>query len=99
MPNIWKGNTSVDIDGDLSQLPFTISFFTIANKNAGTTTINVFVSDGVDDVSIVPQNLQLSEGDMLEGDSLSIMPANSQIKITTDGSIDYFFTINNVKPD
>jgi len=96
MPLIFKDNTSINVDLPVSILPFKITFFSIANKNAGTTTVNLYVSDGVKNISIVPQDLQLNEGDMLQGNTEQVMEVGNQIKITTDGSIDYFITIDNI---
>jgi 2-keto-3-deoxy-L-rhamnonate aldolase RhmA len=80
-------------------LPFKVAFFTITNKNAGATIVNVAITDGVDDILIVPQDLVLQEGDMLqEGDSNQIMDAGNQIKITSDADIDFFFTLENITP-
>jgi len=80
-------------------LPFKVAFFTITNKNTGSTIINVSVTDGVDDILIVPQDLNLDEGDMLEGTlNEQIMDAGNQIKIVSDNPIDYYFTLNNITP-
>lgn len=99
MPNIFKGNTSVNVGSPIYTLPFQVTFFTIANKASGSTTINVYVSKDTENISIVPKDLQLSVGDMLEGSSELVMEAGSQLKIETDDSVDYYFTISNLKPD
>lgn len=98
MPNVFKGNTSIEATSDVTELPFTISFFTVANKNAGDTTINVVVQKDLEQISIVPQDLILNKGDMLQATDEQVMLAGSQIKVTTTASVDYYFTINNITP-
>lgn len=97
MPNIFRGNTNTTVDSPTYTLPFQITFFTIANKNSGSTTVNVYVRKDSQNISIVPNNLQLSEGDMLEGNSQLVMEAGSNLRITADASVDYYFTIDNIK--
>jgi hypothetical protein len=98
MPLPFKGNITGTVTSPVYNLPFKITFFTVANKNAGSTTIDLTVTDGVENLSISPQSLLLSEGDMLEGCSQQIMEAGSQIKIVSNASVDYFFTIENMQP-
>lgn len=99
MPVAFKGK---DLNGtalsDIYDLPFNISFFTVANKAGGTVTLNVYVTDGSNDISIVPKDLQLSVGDLLEGNYEQLMDGGNQIKIVSNGTVDYFFTIENIKP-
>ena len=98
MPNIFKGTlNSGTIESPTTVLPFQITFFTIANKNTGSTTVNVWAVYQSHAVSIVPKDLQLSEGDMLEGDSKLVMEPGSLIRITVDNPVDYFFTIDNIQ--
>src|SRR6187402_511519 len=100
MPIPFKGTnmTGTVLSQADTSLPFKVAFFTIANKNSGATVINVYVTDGVDDILIVPQDLALDVGDMLEGTlNEQIMSPGNQIKIVSDGPIDYFFTLSNIK--
>ncbi len=99
MPVPFKGsNLSGEALSDIYTLPFKISFFTVANKNAGTTIVNVSVTDGVDDIHIVPNDLELSEGDMLQGTDKQVMEGGKQIKITSDAAVDFYFTLENITP-
>ncbi len=100
MPLPFKGKnmTGTILSQADTTLPFKVAFFTIANKNSGSTVINVSVTDGVDDILIVPQDLALDEGDMLEGTlNEQIMSPGNQIKITSDNPIDFYFTLSNIK--
>ena len=94
----FKGSVNGTATSEAYNLPFKITFFTVANKNAGVTTLNVTVTDGITDLSIVPQNLLLNQGDMLEGSSEQIIEIGSQIKVASDALVDYFFTIENIEP-
>lgn len=94
----FSGNTSNNASSPMYNLPFVITFFKVANKNAGSTTINIYVQTGSQQISIVPQNLVLSQGDMLQGTlDEDLIEANSQIIITTSASIDYKFTLKNTQ--
>ena len=97
MPVAFKGNINGTATSPVYSLPFKITFFTVANKNAGATTVNITVTNGVENLSISPQNLSLSEGDMLEGSSQQILETGSQIKVVSNASVDYFFTIENIE--
>lgn len=97
MPVPFKGTISGEVLSQAYTLPFKISFFNVANLNAGSTTVNITVTDGVTDIYISPQNLVLAEGDMLEGDSEQVMPAGNKIKISTNANVSYYFTIDNIQ--
>lgn len=100
MPVPFKGKNlnGTALSGGGYTLPLRVSFFTITNKNAGTTIINVAITDGSTDILIVPQNLELSEGDMLqEADGNQILEGGKQIKITSNANVDYFFTLENIE--
>lgn len=100
MPVAFKGK---DLNGtaqsDIYTLPFNITFFTVANKAGGPITLNIYVTDGVNDISIVPKDLILYVGDLLEGNYEQLMEEGNRIKIVSNGTVDYYFTIENVKPD
>jgi hypothetical protein len=101
MPIPFKGTnfTGTVLSQADTTLPFKVAFFTIANKNSGATIINVSVTDGVSDIHIVPQDLNLDEGDMLEGTfNNQIMDAGNQIKLVSDNPVDYFFNLENITP-
>ena len=99
MPIIFKGNTSTSVTSPAYNLPFKIDLFTVANKNAVSTTINMYIINGADQISIVPKDLALSAGDMLQGTYEHLMEGGSQILLQASGSVDYYFTISNVMPD
>jgi len=100
MATTFQGNTSVEVTSPAYNLPFKITFFTISNLFAGTTTLTVSVTDGVTDILLSAKDMQLSDGDFMEGSvSEMIIPANNQIKIATNQSISYYFTICNIKPE
>lgn len=96
----YQGNTSITVTSPVYNLPFKITFFTISNLYAGTTTITVSVTDGATDVLLTAQGLQLSDGDFMQGTlNEMIIDAGNQIKIETDQLISYYFTIINMKAE
>jgi hypothetical protein len=96
----YQGNTSIAVTSPVYNLPFKVTFFTISNLYAGTTTITVSVTDGVTDILLSAKNMQLSDGDFMQGgENEMIIPAGNQIKIETDQLISYYFTIVNMKPE
>lgn len=99
MPTPFKGTINGTVMSQVYTLPFMITYCNIVNKNAGTTTLNLSVYNGSTDVLLLPQNLQLSEGDMVTGDFEQVMEAGNQIKVSTNASVDYYFTIKNIQPD
>lgn len=99
MPVPFKGNINGTVLSQVYTLPFRISFFQVANLNAGATTLNLTVTDGVTDVYIAPQNLVLAEGDMLQDNTVQVMPSGNQIKISSSANVSYYFTIDNITPD
>lgn len=98
MATPWYGNTTSEAVSLAGNLPFKIVFFTIANKNSGSSTINVTIEKDSASVAIVPQNLVLSQGDMLQGSYDQIIEAGSQIQILVSGNVDYYFTLENTQP-
>lgn len=97
MPVPFKGVINGTVLSEAYTLPFKISIFNVANLNAGNTTVNVSVTNGVTDIYIAPQNLVLSEGDMLQGDSAQVMPGGNQIKVSSTAEVSYYFTIENIE--
>jgi len=100
MATTFQGNTSVEVTSPIYNLPFKITFFTISNLYAGTTTLTVSVTDGATDILLSAKDMQLSDGDFMQGgENEIIIPEGNQIKIETDQSISYYFTIVNIKPE
>lgn len=75
-----------------------IKNFLLTNKSGGNITINIeLIGEG--NINIVPYNLLLNDGDMVDSDHDIVMPANQQIRVTTTGSLDFYFTLANMQPD
>jgi len=99
MPIPFKGIISGEVLSPVYNLPFRIKSLKIANLNAGATTLNLTVTDGVSDIYLAPQNLVLSEGDMLQDSTSEVMPIGNQIKISSSASVSYYITIENVEAE
>lgn len=91
----FKGNTSGSITSMVLNIPSVIKSITLVNKSGSTATVNVYVSSNSDGsaVSIVPYNMQLAAGQSYErSDSIQVL-AGYAILITTNQSLDYYFSI------
>jgi len=98
MPIPFKGTITGTVTSPAYNLPFNIGYFTIVNTNNGTTIVNLYVSDGVNDILLMGKDVQMSEGDFCEGNFEQIMEAGSSIKLVTDNPVDFYFTIDNIQP-
>ena len=91
---VFSGNTSGSILQVAANIPSGILTYSVVNKSGGAATVNIYISDNLgSDISIVPLNLTLAEGDALYSSNGIKVLAGSSIYITTSASIDYFFTI------
>ena len=98
MPFVFRGNINGEVSSTVYNLPFKIKFFTVANKNGGQVNINIWIKNNSEQLSIVPENLSLNDGDMLQGDYAQIFEAGNQIVLSSNGSVDFYFTVENVLP-
>ncbi len=99
MPISFKGNIDGIVLSNPINLPSIITSYKLVNKEGGTTTLNVYLVSGESEISIVPFNLELNEGDYAEDTNTNvIVQEGEQIKIDTNGSTDYIFTIENITP-
>lgn len=99
MPSVFKGTINGEVLSQEYVLPFRIVSTKIANLNAGSTTLNLSITDGITDIYLAPNNLVLSQGDMLQDYASEVMSAGNKIKISTSANVSYFLTIENVEPD
>lgn len=88
---------SGNVSGSISTVPFNIPCKIISgyfvNKTGGDVILNVYVATGSGDRSIVPLNLTLISGTMYIIDETVLLPANYYLIIVTNGSLDYYITI------
>jgi hypothetical protein len=91
----FKGNTSGSITTTLLNIPCVVKSITLVNKSGSTATVNVYISSNEDGsaVSIVPYNMQLATGNSYERDTDIQVLAGYSILITTNQSLDYYFSI------
>lgn len=91
---VFSGNTTGSILQVAYNIPSTSMSFSLVNKSGGSITVNLYISNGVGtDVSIVPSNLTLDDGDTVYSDSNIRIIAGSSIFITTSGSLDYYISL------
>jgi len=93
----FKGNVTGTVTSQQFNLPMVIKSFLLVNKSGGSNTVNVkVINDG--SINIVPNNLTLAAGDMVDSDHELIMYQLLQIEVTSTGSLDYYFVLDNA-PD
>lgn len=94
---MWKffGTVNGSVDSQAKDLPMVIKSFLLTNISGG----NINISVTIGGINILPDNLLLNDGDMVDSDHEILMLANDQISITSTGNLDYFFTIANAKID
>lgn len=95
----FKGVINGTVTSVVYNLPFKILYMKVANLNAGNTVVNITIEDGYNSVYIAPKDLTLSSGDFIQDSTGQVMDAGNQIKISTSGSVSYYFTIENIQPD
>lgn len=92
MPVI-SGNTT----GSIASVPFAIPCKIISgylvNKSIGSAIVNVYMATGSGDRSMIPLNLTLLSGQMYIISEPIIMKAGYYLIITTNASLDYYFSI------
>jgi len=93
---VFKGNTSTNATSTAYDNPAKILSFSIVNKSGGAITVNVGILSG-STFAIVPYNLAMDAGDILNSDDVILLPVGYQISVVTSGNIDYFFTIESTK--
>lgn len=92
----FTGNTTGTVTSDPKKLPMVLESFSIVNKAAGSVTVNVYkITTGGGLYCIAPHNLSLSQSEMYEGTRAIVILATEQVKVHTNGSVDYDFTFNN----
>ena len=94
----WRGNTSAAATTPIQVLPFVINNFSVVNKSGTSITVNISVITSNGTLNIAPYNLTLNIGEMYEEERPILVLSNEQIRITTTGSIDYYFNLNNTPP-
>jgi hypothetical protein len=88
----WSGN----VNGNALSSPYpetrVVSSFYLTNRAATATTVDIYMITP-QQVSIAPLNMQLAAGNTYEGDEI-ILKYGHQLKITTSGSVDYYFSFS-----
>tara|TARA_R110000868_G_scaffold29955_1_gene111386 strand:- start:384 stop:689 length:306 start_codon:yes stop_codon:yes gene_type:complete len=93
----FRGNINGSAVSDAVSLPTVINSFSVVNKTAATIGLNVYVINGAQQTCIAPNNLQLESGSMAFCERQIVLLATEQIKVQSSGSVDYDFTIDNLK--
>lgn len=90
---VFAGNTSGAVS-TYYRIPAKISSFSLVNKAAGVIGVNAYIVNNSVNVSIVPYNLSLAAGEAYISEVERQVSANNAICIATDGSLDYYFSID-----
>lgn len=94
----FRGNINGSVSSDAMSLPMVISSFSLVNKAASGVVVNVYMINGVSQISVIPLNQALTASQMYEGTREIVMLASEQIMVQSSGSVDYDFTIENLNP-
>lgn len=95
----FRGNTSTEAVSSIKDLPMMINSFAIVNKTGGSVNVNVYMinADAGTSFSIAPLSGAIASGELYESQREVVMLAGEQVKLMTTGSVDYDFTIKNMK--
>jgi uncharacterized cupredoxin-like copper-binding protein len=95
----FRGNTSSEAISSLKDLPMMITSFAIVNKEASAVGVNVYMINATAGTSycVAPLSEQIAAGEMYSSDREIVMLAGEQVRLATSGSVDYDFTIKNMK--
>lgn len=92
----FEGNISGTDTSPQYALPMSVKNFSLVNKSGSVITVNVSIIGGAE-INIVPYDLQLMAGDMARDNEADfVIPANSQIKVSSTGLLSYYFTLENL---
>ena len=94
----FRGNINGTVVSEAMSLPMVINSFSLVNRAASGVVVNVYLISGASQVAIMPFNQALTVSQMYEGTREVVMLAAEQIKVQTNGSVDYDFTIENLNP-
>ncbi len=96
--DIFRGNTSSDATSDPFSLPMVVNNFTLVNKTGGGISVNVYLLNDGDAVSISSFPTGINAGAIYTDIIPRLLRKNEQIKLVTTGSTDYDIEINNIEP-
>jgi len=93
---VFSGSTSASAVSTAYTIPARIKSFSIVNKSGSSATVNVSILYGSTNVNIIPYNSSIAAGaaylSALSVSEILLIPGE-QIYITTNQSIDYYFSI------
>lgn len=92
----WNGNTSGIVTSTAQNLPNKLEYFTLVPK--ADAVVNVYKISGAAQICIIPNNTSILLGEMWEDTGGTVILATEQIKIQTNASLDYDFTIKVIEP-
>jgi len=96
----WRGNTATVATSPIQNLPNTIESFRLVNKTGGTIGVNVYIfttATPANQFSIAPNSVQLAVNTKYEETESIVLLASEQIKVQTEGSVDFDFTLKNLE--
>ncbi len=94
----FRGNTSSDATSEQFPLPKVVNNFTLVNKTGGGISVNVYLLNDGDAVSISAFPTAINAGAIYTDIIPRLLRTEEQIKLVTTGDTDYSFEINNIEP-
>ncbi len=96
----FKGNINGTVDTTALELPTVINSFSLVNKSGSTVTANVYLISDYGVNCIMPLNKAINSGEMYsQTDRQIIVLASEVVRVQTSGSVDYNFTLDNLKAE
>jgi uncharacterized alpha/beta hydrolase family protein len=94
---VFSGNTSGTVDGTLFNIGMRLNSFSLVNRSGGNVAVNVYIINGNNQVMIAPVNNIINTGAMYNSgtDNYWLMLPSSFVRLVTNGSIDYYFNMEN----
>lgn len=94
---MWKfqGDINGTVDSPAQSLPMVIQNYRLVNVSGGSISVNVYMITEFGNYAIAPSPQTLSAGQMYSDDNKLLLNTGDQIRLTTTGSINYLFNIEN----
>ena len=95
----FRGTISGTVDSVAQNLPMKLFAFSIVNNTGGAVTVTAYVvPEGASAIPITPLNKSLAAGETYMDDEERIMMRGDTIRVTSSGSVGYYFNMENIKP-
>ncbi len=90
---VFSGNTTGSVTQVAANLPSGMMSFSLANISGGAINLNMYITNGVSNVRILPIDLSLDDGDTVYSTNPIRILKETSIHIVVTGSLDYYISI------